>query len=83
MPYHLAMSPCPGAEHFPFPHKHMHTSSPVLPRGQASGGCLQKNQGAYLRSNKNGAGDGARTRYLHLGKVALYQMSYARMMRSR
>ena len=32
---------------------------------------------------KNGAGDGARTRYLHLGKVALYQMSYARMMRSR
>ena len=30
------------------------------------------------RSIKNGAGDGARTRYLHLGKVALYQMSYAR-----
>ena len=29
-----------------------------------------------------GAGDGARTRYLHLGKVALYQMSYARRMRS-
>ncbi len=27
-----------------------------------------------------GAGDGARTRYLHLGKVALYQMSYARIM---
>ncbi len=26
-----------------------------------------------------GAGDGARTRYLHLGKVALYQMSYARV----
>ena len=25
-----------------------------------------------------GAGDGARTRYLHLGKVAIYQMSYAR-----
>ena len=25
-----------------------------------------------------GAGDGARTRYLHLGKVALYQMSYTR-----
>ena len=39
------------------------------------------------RSKKNiapvlicGAGDGARTRYLHLGKVALYQMSYARKM---
>ena len=26
----------------------------------------------------DGAGDEARTRYLHLGKVALYQMSYAR-----
>ena len=26
----------------------------------------------------SGAGDEARTRYLHLGKVALYQMSYAR-----
>ena len=27
-----------------------------------------------------GAGDEARTRYLHLGKVALYQMSYTRIM---
>ena len=27
----------------------------------------------------NGADDEARTRYLHLGKVALYQMSYIRM----
>ena len=26
----------------------------------------------------HGAGDEARTRYLHLGKVALYRMSYAR-----
>ena len=26
-----------------------------------------------------GAGDEARTRYLHLGKVALYQMSYIRI----
>ena len=26
-----------------------------------------------------GAEDEARTRYLHLGKVALYQMSYSRM----
>ncbi len=32
-----------------------------------------------LLSFVDGAGDGARTRYLHLGKVALYQMSYARM----
>ena len=30
----------------------------------------------------NGAADEARTRYLHLGKVALYQMSYGRMMES-
>ena len=28
---------------------------------------------------KNGASDEARTRYLHLGKVALYQMSYTRI----
>ena len=28
---------------------------------------------------KNGASDEARTRYLHLGKVALYQMSYIRI----
>ena len=28
-----------------------------------------------------GAGDEARTRYLHLGKVALYRMSYARINR--
>ena len=27
----------------------------------------------------SGAGDEARTRYLHLGKVALYQMSYTRI----
>ena len=27
----------------------------------------------------NGAGNEARTRYLHLGKVALYRMSYARI----
>ena len=27
----------------------------------------------------SGAGDEARTRYLHLGKVALYRMSYARI----
>ena len=31
----------------------------------------------HLRSGF-GAGDEARTRYLHLGKVALYRMSYAR-----
>ena len=31
-----------------------------------------------MENNGNGAGDEARTRYLHLGKVALYRMSYAR-----
>ena len=31
---------------------------------------------------KNGASDEARTRYLHLGKVALYQMSYTRILAS-
>ena len=30
----------------------------------------------------NGAADEARTRYLHLGKVALYQMSYGRILES-
>ena len=28
----------------------------------------------------SGAGDEARTRYLHLGKVALYRMSYTRIL---
>ena len=31
---------------------------------------------------RNGAVDGARTRDLHLGKVALYQLSYYRMSRA-
>ena len=31
----------------------------------------------------NGAGDGARTRYLSLGKAALYQMSYSRRVPTR
>ena len=33
----------------------------------------------FVFENDNGAGDEARTRYLHLGKVALYQMSYTRI----
>ena len=32
----------------------------------------------YVTKKQNGADDEARTRYLHLGKVALYQMSYIR-----
>ena len=31
-----------------------------------------------MKSTVFGAGDEARTRYLHLGKVALYRMSYTR-----
>ena len=34
--------------------------------------------GTLCVPNCFGAGDEARTRYLHLGKVALYRMSYAR-----
>ena len=40
------------------------------------GKCAKKEQ--ILSYLLYGAGDEARTRYLHLGKVALYQMSYAR-----
>ena len=36
----------------------------------------------WPRYRKNGAGDEARTRYLHLGKVALYQMSYTRRLQA-
>ena len=49
--------------------------------------------GAFMKKSKNrlklsfqpvlfGAADEARTRYLHLGKVALYQMSYGRIKKS-
>ena len=42
-----------------------------------------KNKGmTYVMPLFFGAGDEARTRYLHLGKVALYQMSYGRMVES-
>ena len=33
----------------------------------------------HLQRLRTGAADEARTRYLHLGKVALYQMSYGRI----
>ena len=36
------------------------------------------NKKACQTTGLAGADDGARTRYLHLGKVALYQMSYIR-----
>ena len=40
-------------------------------------------QGTLGRSLLFGAGDEARTRYLHLGKVALYRMSYTRIFTDR
>ena len=40
--------------------------------------CTCKKRTLFLVSS-NGADDEARTRYLHLGKVALYQMSYIRI----
>ena len=36
--------------------------------------------GTHCVPNNFGAGDEARTRYLHLGKVALYRMSYTRIL---
>ena len=42
--------------------------------------CLYfKEKPPHLRWSLTGADDEARTRYLHLGKVALYQMSYIRI----
>ena len=40
-----------------------------------------KNPLTYVNGFLFGAGDEARTRYLNLGKVALYQMSYTRIFR--
>ena len=41
--------------------------------------CWNKKEDRFLSETVfYGAGDEARTRYLHLGKVALYRMSYTR-----
>ena len=45
---------------------------------RAQGGQTQKEGHDSRRVLLFGASDEARTRYLHLGKVALYQMSYTR-----
>ena len=45
----------------------------IFSRGKQKKRDLQKQISFYY-----GAGDEARTRYLHLGKVALYRMSYTR-----
>ena len=44
----------------------------------AHSGYWKKNRRFCIRFF-SGAGDEARTRYLHLGKVALYRMSYTRI----
>ena len=48
------------------------------PRQRVLGAVCKKRKHHLLRWCFSGAGDEARTRYLDLGKVALYQMSYAR-----
>ena len=45
-------------------------------------GTVSRRWDTFLRKKEVGAGDEARTRYLHLGKVALYRMSYARITES-
>ena len=55
---------------------------PLLSQMQQSPGLkLQKETPSFRMVFLFGAGDEARTRYLDLGKVALYQMSYARKRR--
>ena len=39
---------------------------------------VNRESGSFCWISSNGAAYEARTRYLHLGKVALYQMSYSR-----
>ena len=67
MPYHLAMSPY----------------KIVCAADETQNADFTKHQRVFIAAPqgtaiKNGAADEARTRYLHLGKVALYQMSYSR-----
>ena len=49
----------------------------ALPLGHGAVPCMKKRRFAALFC---GAGNGARTRHLSLGKAALYQMSYSRRM---
>ena len=66
--------------------KKLRTSFEVLNFLEATIGFEPMNQGVadprlttWLCRHIIGADDEARTRYLHLGKVALYQMSYIRI----
>ena len=52
----------------------------ALPLGHGTGFHYEKKECSDHIPFLFGAGDEARTRYLHLGKVALYRMSYTRIM---
>ena len=95
MPYHLAMAPSSGdarcaalsaaglrplaksSAALPPPSSQIQNSRFVFVQGCGASRYINF---CSSRNRKIGAGDEARTRYLHLGKVALYRMSYARMM---
>jgi hypothetical protein len=59
-----------------------HIAAMSAVRGSDGGGGSESGQSKtrlLSQSGYSGADDEARTRYLHLGKVALYQMSYIRI----
>ena len=57
------------------------SGAPSSPCGEFAGSAARRRTGRRRRRNvKNGAGNGVRTRDLKLGKLALYQLSYARIM---
>ena len=59
-------------------------SRALIQRMERADGRRNPNEGATAKAvaPSFGASDEARTRYLHLGKVALYQMSYTRTIAS-
>ena len=94
MPYHLAMAPSSGDARYTSlsaagqsPSAKSSVSAPASLLSNPKRcfvfvlGCgTSRYMNPFLAEQKNGAGDEARTRYLHLGKVALYRMSYARIL---
>ena len=56
----------------------MHEFTGLLHFFSSIPGLLHKKKPFPFGNGYYGAGDEARTRYLHLGKVALYRMSYTR-----
>ena len=73
--YEVKFAICASAH---FIAEQLHTPSGVLHLPQAN--FIKKRRTSKRMSFFfSGAGDEARTRYLHLGKVALYRMSYTRI----